>query len=1059
MSPNPLRVKSVFLAASDLSSLTARSAFLDRECGTDIDLRLRVEALLRVNDDAPPLDTQWTGTHLAKDSKDIPNYDYQLASEVEGVVLAGKYKLQEAIGEGGMGSVWMAEQLEPVKRKVAIKLIKEGMDSKRVLARFDAERHALALMDHPHIAKVLDAGSTDRGSPFFVMELVKGIPLTQYCDHHKLSIRDRLELFQLICSAVQHAHQKGIIHRDLKPSNILIESHDGKPVPKIIDFGLAKAINEVSLTDQSAFTGFGMVMGTPLYMAPEQATFNAIDVDTRADIYALGVILYESLTSTTPIERDRFIESPMDEILRAIREEDPPTPSNRLSSTDLIPGDFDRRQIEPKKLRKLLKGDLDWIVMKALAKERNERYQTAMDLANDLSRYLRDEPVLAGPPSTSYRLKKFIKRNKGRVAVVSVLLLFLVLGIAGTTWGYIRAESAFEAEQNQRKKVENTLRRAQDHLETMTSAITGNSLSSQKAITPEQKQFLEEVLTYYWELAEEDGNDERSRARIAHAASRLGLIEARLGRKEQAIASFRTAQKGFAQLVADFPLTVAYRWSLGGVHNDLAILHNDLGKVIEAEKHYIQAMRIQRQLVAEEPCIIEYQKNLAMTCHNLGLLFIGSGRIREAEEAYRVSLNIREKIANEFPFGHPDNRPEFQQDLASSQINLGLLYSKLGKGPEAEKLYRQGIALQQQLADKLPNDHTFRTNLGISLNNFGVLLNEFKKEQEATEQFQKAFALQEKLVAEFPSIPQFRLYLASSYNNLGSILQDQNKFPEATEHYRKAHRIREQLTQEFPKIPEYRSHWAASYNNLAVAFAKMGNREEAQEHHQKAIDIRQKLIAEFPNVPDYQFDLARSFFNFGDFVREGGNARESLSWYQRAITILEPIFKVEPKYRAAQQLLLNIHRARAKAYNDLEKYSEAIVDWERCIELTSRDKLPNFRAERISSLLKANRTKEAIEEVSQIITASNWNAMQSYYFASFYSVASAKIPEKRVEYANRAMELLQKAVGLGFVDASHLATEPYFDSLRDRDDFRRLINSLSGVRFKERLPLPHPIVP
>jgi WD40 repeat protein/tRNA A-37 threonylcarbamoyl transferase component Bud32/tetratricopeptide (TPR) repeat protein len=330
-----------------------------------------------------------------------------------------------------MGSVFLAEQTQPVKRHVALKLIKPGMDSRTVLARFETERQALALMDHPNIARVLDAGATDLGRPFFVMELVKGIPLTAYCDQHRLGLPERLALFRQICSAVQHAHQKGIIHRDLKPTNILVESHDGHPVPKVIDFGLAKATSGLQLSEHSLFTAFGTVAGTPLYMAPEQAAFNALDVDTRADIYALGVILFELLTGSTPIQRETFQRAALDEILRVIREVEPPTPSSRISTSEALPAIAATRQIEPSRLGRFVRGDLDWIVMKALAKERQRRYESAIALAQDLERFTNHEPVSAGPPTAAYRLRKFLRRNRTKVVAAVLGLLALVALVAG----------------------------------------------------------------------------------------------------------------------------------------------------------------------------------------------------------------------------------------------------------------------------------------------------------------------------------------------------------------------------------------------------------------------------------------------------------------------------------------------------------------------------------------------------------------------------------------------------------------------------------------------------
>ncbi len=441
----------LFIAANAIADPAERAAYLERVCADQPELRRRLEALLAGNAQSRhPLDQPPSHPPGAVDDATLTHGDPAAtgsfrpapsAEEAEGTIIAGRYKLRQQIGEGGMGTVWMADQTEPVKRKVAVKLIRvERGQSKTILARFEAERQAIALMDHPHIAKLLDAGTTETGSPFFVMELVKGIPLSDYCDQHRLTIAERLNLFQQICSAVQHAHQKGIIHRDLKPGNILVESHDGKPVPKVIDFGLAKATTGLQLSEQSMFTAFGSVMGTPLYMAPEQANFNAIDVDTRADVYALGVILYEMLTGTTPITRDTLKKAALDEMLRLIREQEAPTPSSRLSSADSLPSVSANRQIEPAKLGRFVKGELDWIVLKALSKDRDRRYETANGFARDIERFLNHEPVSAGPPSARYRLRKFVRRNRGQVIAASLVLFALLAGIAGTTVGLIEAK-------------------------------------------------------------------------------------------------------------------------------------------------------------------------------------------------------------------------------------------------------------------------------------------------------------------------------------------------------------------------------------------------------------------------------------------------------------------------------------------------------------------------------------------------------------------------------------------------------------------------------------------
>jgi serine/threonine protein kinase/Flp pilus assembly protein TadD len=429
-------LKELFLAALAVAP-SERDAWLERACGQDVELRHCLEMMLAAHEQPQSLldrETPTTGSGEGATAADV---------ERPGTMI-GPYKLLQQIGEGGMGTVFMAEQQQPVQRKVALKIIKPGMDSSQVIARFEAERQALALMDHPNIARVLDAGETPpayaRGSPrpYFVMELVKGVPLTTYCDQHRLTPRERLELFVPVCQAVQHAHQKGIIHRDLKPSNVLVALYDGKPVPKVIDFGIAKATGP-KLTEKTVFTEFGAVVGTLEYMSPEQAELNQLDIDTRSDIYALGVLLYELLTGTTPLEKKRLKVGALLESLRIIREEEPPRPSTRLSTTEELPSIAVKRGLEPKKLSGLVRGELDWIVMKCLEKDRDRRYETANGLARDLERYLHDEPVQAGPPSAGYRLRKFVRRNKRALTTVAFLGVMLLVAGAAVTASIVSA--------------------------------------------------------------------------------------------------------------------------------------------------------------------------------------------------------------------------------------------------------------------------------------------------------------------------------------------------------------------------------------------------------------------------------------------------------------------------------------------------------------------------------------------------------------------------------------------------------------------------------------------
>jgi serine/threonine protein kinase len=422
--------REIFEAALDLSDPAARQRFLDQACGQDADLRSRIEALLTADEKAKSF---LAGSPFPQNS---PTSEAPQLAKVGSWV--GPYKLLQQVGEGGMGLVFMAEQSVPVRRRVAVKIIKPGMDTKQVLARFDAERQALAMMDHPNIARVLDVGATVDGHPYFVMELVNGTPITQYADEHHLDARERLELFIPVCEAIQHAHHKGIIHRDLKPSNILIALYDGRPVPKVIDFGIAKAVDQ-RLTERTLFTALGQVVGTLEYMSPEQATRNQLDIDTRSDVYSLGVVLYELLTGETPLDRQRLRTAAWDEILRMIREEEPLHASARLSSSERLPSIAANRRTEPAKLSALLRGELDWIVAKSLEKDRTRRYESASQLASDVRSYLRGDNLIASPPSSLYRFRKFIVRHWRSVATLSLLFVLLLLGIVGTSWQARRA--------------------------------------------------------------------------------------------------------------------------------------------------------------------------------------------------------------------------------------------------------------------------------------------------------------------------------------------------------------------------------------------------------------------------------------------------------------------------------------------------------------------------------------------------------------------------------------------------------------------------------------------
>jgi serine/threonine protein kinase/tetratricopeptide (TPR) repeat protein len=525
-------VESIFHEARLLAG-DEREGYLKGACGNDLALRNKVEALLKADDEAGDfLRTNDGGDADATSAGVAPVGEKAKNAEAAGQTI-DRYKLLQQIGEGGFGTVWMAEQKQPIKRRVALKIIKLGMDTKQVIARFEAERQALAMMDHPNIAKVFDAGATDTGRPYFVMELIRGIPILEYCDSERLSTQQRLGLFIQVCNAIQHAHQKGIIHRDIKPTNVLVTLHGDEPVVKVIDFGIAKATN-TELTQKTFFTEHRQMIGTPAYMSPEQAVMSGLDIDTRSDVYSLGVLLYELLTGTTPFDQKDLLSKGFAEMMRIIREVEPHKPSTRLSTLgETGTRTAQLRRTDPKKLRTNLRGDLDWIVMKCLEKDRGRRYETANGLAQDIQRHLTGEPVVAAPPSRMYRVQKFVHRNKAQVIVSAVIAMLLVLGIIGTSMGM-----AWALSEKQRA----------DLLARTEAAWRADAVAeAERAEAERQRADAERLIAEEARLEAEQARDIAESAQHKAEAERLRAEEA----TQRAIAEARTSQA-----ITDFTLNL-----------------------------------------------------------------------------------------------------------------------------------------------------------------------------------------------------------------------------------------------------------------------------------------------------------------------------------------------------------------------------------------------------------------------------------------------------------------------------------------------------------------------
>jgi serine/threonine protein kinase len=626
--------ESIFSAAIEKSCLDERAAYLDRACLSNTELRARVQALLDAHDHPDSfLEPSFCVPHRAIETAGVQATIDRSTVEVICAQI-GPYMLLEQIGEGGFGVVFLAEQEQPVKRRVALKVIKPGMDTRQVIARFEAERQALAMMDHPNIAKVFDAGATENGRPFFVMELVQGVPITEYCDQCNLTTRERLELFMTVCQAVQHAHQKGVIHRDIKPTNVLVALQDGLPASKIIDFGVAKAINQ-RFTEHSLMTGFAQVLGTPLYMSPEQADLSPLGVDTRSDIYSLGVLLYELLTSTTPFGKDRLHAAPYDEMRRIIREEEPPTPSVRLSTLAATRAltIAENRRTDHRRLSHQVRGDLDWIVMKAMEKDRNRRYETAAELAADVGRHLNDEPVTAVAPSRIYRASKFVRRNWWPVIAASAVLAGLVASIIGMAIGLI-------SQSRQRAEVQLNL---------------GIALHS-------QGRFAEADAAYREGLRSANSSSAEDRQRAAHTRLRLASVVYDQG---DPIASEKLYREALAEFRAAFPQDDR---NIAHALITFALLFRSQQRFDEAEVLFREAYEIQRQVTPVN------HRAIGESATHLTNVLTTLGRNGEAEQLAREAIAEQERGV-----------PQDVLGVAFARIERGRALVALHRFPEAEQ--------------------------------------------------------------------------------------------------------------------------------------------------------------------------------------------------------------------------------------------------------------------------------------------------------------------------------------------------------------------------------------